>query len=162
MILFDTYGHLTQEALQAWAEGALCEQQRLFVAEHLSVCDDCLLRMTELEEKETDISPQLPKKDFVAAAIHGAHSRKKLEIFRRCGIVAAAAAFAFGFSQLDLTQIAPLQPERTQLKPSSLQQATATLSDGLFDWGIRLSAAVQDTLTAERDEEMTQRSDRDE
>ena len=52
MKLKDKNGHITQEALLAWNEGSLCEQQRLELAEHLTCCDDCLLRLTALELEE--------------------------------------------------------------------------------------------------------------
>ena len=160
MNLFDTYGHLTQEVLRAWAEGSLYEEQRLLVAEHLAVCDTCLLRMTELDEADVPaLTPALPEKDLVSLAVHRARSRRRLEVAKRCGIVAAAAAFAFGFTRLDFTQMAPVEPEQTALQPDALQQMTMQLSDGIFDWSIKFSAAVQDTLTVELETELTQRSD---
>ena len=161
MNLFDTYGHLIQAALLAWAEGSLCEQQRLLVAEHLAVCDTCLLRMTELDEMDT-LPPALPEKDLVTQALHEVRGRKRLEVAKRCGIVAAAAAFAFGFTRLDFTQMAPLEPEQAADRPDALQRMTMQLSEGIFDWGIKFSAAVQDTLTVEHENELTQRSDQHE
>ncbi len=172
MTLFDAAGHLTQEALQAWQEGSLCAEQRLLLAEHLSVCDVCLLRMAQLEpESGPELSPP-PEKNLVGAAVNRAHGKKWLEILKRCGIVAAAAVFAFGFLRLDLLGMKyaqPMQPAQppTQTEepaPGAMQKFAVQLSEGIFDWGLRFSATVLDTLTVDRENEptgttqMTQRS----
>ena len=155
MTLFDTYGHLTQEALRAWAEGSLCTEQRLTVAEHLAVCDACLLRMTQVEE--TDLPVPLPEKDLVGPAVQTVKEHRVLELFKRCGIVAAAACLAFltwRFDVFHLTET-PLQPTGS----NSVQVFAARLSDGLLAWGEGLSNTLQDTCPRNDLEEMTQRSD---
>ena len=48
MTLFLDNGHLTDEGLRALVEGSLDEMERLEAAEHLSFCDECLVRYTEL------------------------------------------------------------------------------------------------------------------
>ncbi len=155
MTLFDTYGHLTQQALDAWAEGSLCTEQRLLVAEHLSVCDDCLLRMTLLELPET---PQ-PEADLVKPAIRKVRERRTLDVLKRCGIVAAAACFGFLSWHFKLFEgrEKPLQPVPTQA--SALQVLTTQLSDGLFGWGMDLSETLQGTFERDDNHETTQRSD---
>ena len=59
MEVFQTDGHLTEEALQALAgNDALPELQRLEIAEHLAYCDDCLLRYAAfLSEERLEVPP---------------------------------------------------------------------------------------------------------
>ena len=156
MTLFDTYGHLTEEALSAWAEGALCEEQRLSVAEHLAVCDACLLRMANLEDG--GLPTELPEKDLVTPALQTVRKRRAPEVFKRCGIAAAAACFAFLTWRFDV--FAPpeseLKPQPT--RPNSAQVLAAQLSDGLFAWGTDLSDTLQSTFAKDDHNEMTQRS----
>ena len=46
--LFDADGHLTDDGLYALKDGTLDDLGALEAAEHLSFCDYCLLRYTEL------------------------------------------------------------------------------------------------------------------
>ena len=157
MTLFDvSSGHLTKEALEAWAEGGLCTEQRLLVAEHLAECDDCLIRMTEVAEDGPPIL--LPKKDLVGPAVQRVKERRILDVFKRCGVAAAAAGFAFLMWRFEWFCVpeAELQPQITQ--PTSMQLFAAQLSDDLFAWGADLSATLQDTFTRNDLEERTQRS----
>ena len=48
MELFNKEGHLTDEGLRAVVDGTLDEMGRLEASEHLSFCDSCLVRYTEL------------------------------------------------------------------------------------------------------------------
>ena len=157
MTLFDTYGHLTGEALAAWAEGSLCTEQRLLVAEHLAECDDCLLRMTQMAETGPQVLP--PEKDLVTPAVQRVKERRTLEIFRRCGVAAAAAGFAFLLWRFEWFHMpeTELQPQPT--RPTSMQLFAARLSDELFAWGADLSDTLQDTFPRNDMDEMTQRSD---
>ena len=52
MKLFLENGHLTDEGLAALAAGTLDELPRLEASEHLSFCDDCLVRYTNLLSEE--------------------------------------------------------------------------------------------------------------
>ena len=158
MIMFDTYGHLTEQALSAWAEGSLCEEQRLLVAEHLALCDTCLLRMTQAED-ENSLSVPLPEKDLVGPAVQKVRERRVLEVLKRCGVVAAAACFAFLTWRSDLFVLpeTELQPQPT--RPNSMQLFAARLSEDLFAWGTDLSDALQSTFARNDVNEMTQRSD---
>ncbi len=70
--LFDTDGHLTAQTLIAFIRSADAEDavefdelQRLEIAEHLSFCDHCILRYTELMSDERLLAPS----DLTAAAV---------------------------------------------------------------------------------------------
>ena len=59
--LFDQNGHLTDEALQALIrEEDLDELQRLEISEHLSFCDACTARYTDLLCDDVLQSPPVP------------------------------------------------------------------------------------------------------
>ena len=60
MELFLENGHLTDEALRAAVDGALDEMGRLEAAEHLSFCDACLVRYTDLVEDDVLLTPSQP------------------------------------------------------------------------------------------------------
>ena len=53
MELFNKEGHLTDEGLRAVVDGTLDEMGRLEASEHLSFCDSCLVRYTELLADDT-------------------------------------------------------------------------------------------------------------
>ena len=58
MDIFSHDGHLTDQALQGLVSGGgLSELERLELSEHLSYCDDCLLRYTELLDKTALLEP---------------------------------------------------------------------------------------------------------
>ena len=54
MEMFNNDGHLTEQALQSLNTGHLDELCRLEAAEHLSFCDECLLRYTAILEQGAD------------------------------------------------------------------------------------------------------------
>lgn len=60
MELFHENGHLTSEGLKALTEGRLDELARLEAAEHLSFCDECLVRYTALLEDAPLAAPKAP------------------------------------------------------------------------------------------------------
>ncbi len=58
MNTFDSGGHLTDAALQAFLSGGpLTELERLEIAEHLDFCDACLLRSMERMPCEVLLTP---------------------------------------------------------------------------------------------------------
>lgn len=93
MELFHNNGHLTDEGLRAIVEGGLDELQSLEASEHLSFCDDCLLRYMTVMEGASLLEPERPLKDSVLKRI-GRKTRSIL--FSRYGTVAAAAALVLG------------------------------------------------------------------
>ena len=60
MELFNKEGHLTDEGLRAVVDGTLDEMGRLEASEHLSFCDSCLVRYTELLADDTLLVPEMP------------------------------------------------------------------------------------------------------
>ncbi len=56
--LFFENGHLSDAGLQALINGTLDELQRLEAAEHLSFCDECLTRYTNLLTDDIQLEPQ--------------------------------------------------------------------------------------------------------
>ncbi len=159
MTLFDTNGHLTDAALAALAEGALCEAQRLDVAQHLAQCDECLLRFTALDGEQM---PQLsPSRDLVAPALHRAQRGRRVEFWQRCGIAAAAACFMLVAWRAEL--FSGLGSINEIDDPSAdLRQSTALFAQTLNGWNERLTQTLYDTLTYTPDEKTDdhqQRSD---
>ena len=91
MELFHENGHLTQEGFQALINGKLDEMGRLEAAEHLSFCDECLLRYTALLENEDLAAPSEP----LAAGVWQRIRRRTMRVFTsRYATAAAAAVFA--------------------------------------------------------------------
>ena len=91
MELFNKEGHLTDEALRAVIEETLDEMGRLEASEHLSYCDDCLVRYTMLLTDDSLLTPKAPLAPPVLSRL-----RKKAVtvFFNKYTRVAAAAAFA--------------------------------------------------------------------
>lgn len=56
--LFLETGHLSDEGLKALIQGTLNETSRLEAAEHLSFCDECLVRYTCLLTEEVQVEPE--------------------------------------------------------------------------------------------------------
>ena len=89
---FDIEGHLTQGAFEAlYKEENLDELDRLEIAEHLSFCDDCIVRYSEyLSDLELEETPAVLKQN-----IYFRLRRRIAEIiFSRYGSVAVAASFS--------------------------------------------------------------------
>ncbi|NCC08553.1 MAG: hypothetical protein EOM30_11095 [Clostridia bacterium] len=90
MQLFNDDGHFTDEALKAVIDGSLDELNRLEAAEHLSYCDECLMRYTDMlsdDELMTPSKPLVPKQRI---------REKGVQIFLNRYLPAAmAAVFAF-------------------------------------------------------------------
>jgi len=94
--LFDTGGHLTDYALKALSQSQqeLTDLQRLEISEHLSFCDDCLVRYTELLCDDVLISPPVPITQTVMQKIK---NRARVIFFNRYFSVGVAAGFAVVF-----------------------------------------------------------------
>ena len=69
MELFNKEGHLTDEGLRAVVDGTLDEMGRLEASEHLSFCDSCLVRYTELLADDTLLVPEMPLTPTVLARV---------------------------------------------------------------------------------------------
>lgn len=142
MTLLQQNGHLSEQALAGLAEGSLCTDQRLQAAEHLTACDVCLLRLTEMDA--TQLPVQAPAHDLVPPTMRRLRRAKVVAFVQRCGVVAAAACFAVAGWQFDsFGKVAELP--RT-LEPGPLQQFSVQLSESLLDWGDEMSQFLQDTF----------------
>lgn len=88
MEMFKTDGHLTDQAMQALNAGHLDELCRLEAAEHLSFCDECLLRYTATLEQGELITPPDTLKPKILAELR----RRSLRLFSNRYATAIAAA----------------------------------------------------------------------
>ena len=77
MELFNKEGHLTDEGLRAVVDGTLDEMGRLEASEHLSFCDSCLVRYTELLADDTLLVPETPLTPTVLARVR----RRAVRVF---------------------------------------------------------------------------------
>ena len=93
--LFDQNGHLTDKALQAltWEED-LNELQRLEISEHLSFCDACTARYTDLLCDDILQAPPIPLYGEVMKKIR---EKERRLFLRRLTTVSAAACLALVF-----------------------------------------------------------------
>lgn len=112
MELFLENGHLTDEALRAAVDGALDEMGRLEVAEHLSFCDACLVRYTDLLEDDVLLTPSQPLTESVMERVR----RKVVRLlFNRYAAAAAAVVLAVTFWSTglfkDISTIRVREPE---------------------------------------------------
>lgn len=143
MNLMDRQGHLTEEALLGLAEGGLCEAQRVEVAEHLTLCDSCLVRMATLDENELPL--RMPAHDLVQPTMRQLHRRKLIYFGQRCAIVAAAACFMLVSWGQGTFGRAPQLPQQGSA-PGLLQKITLQLSDSLSCWGDEFSQMLQESF----------------
>lgn len=112
MELFLENGHLTDEALRAAVDGALDEMGRLEAAEHLSFCDACLVRYTDLLEDDVLLTPSQPLAEGVLERVR----RKAVRLlFNRYAAAAAAVVLAVTFWSTglfkDISTIRVREPE---------------------------------------------------
>ena len=134
MELFNKEGHLTDEGLRAVVDGTLDEMGRLEASEHLSFCDSCLVRYTELLADDTLLVPEMPLTPTVLARVR----RRAVRVFfNRYTRVAAVAAFAV--------------PDRTirQQEPARLTapiSAATRVNDFFRSAGDSISAALTNIL----------------
>ncbi len=155
MTLFDANGHVTDAALAALVENALCEAQRLQLAEHLTECDACLLRMTALQMPQ-----QQPQRPLVEQALQQLQKRRTVEFIRRCGIAAAAACFMLFSWRMDLFEKLGSRPAEN---PQLLQQFSARFVQGFNAFNDRVAQSLRDSFdrvpATDFDDEQQQNSD---
>lgn len=119
--LFLNDGHLTDDALAALIDGGLDELQRLEVGEHLSFCDRCLDRYSELLTIDT---MEVPEQDQTSVVMQRIRRKKWRSSVRR--YTAAVAAVAIG-SSLWYSGLLNAMGD-TMLQPSIPEQASSTIS----------------------------------
>lgn len=149
MTLFHKNGHLTDAALTALLQESLDETSRLEVAEHLSFCDTCLVRYTEMLDDSVLIEPEKPLVDGILSKIR----QKVIRVFfNRYATAAAAIALAmifWGYGIFDIEYSAKPPREITQQVPVSIQVNTFFKSarEGLHQGLIDLWEAIPSTTT---------------
>lgn len=138
MEMFNNDGHLTEQALQSLNTGHLDELCRLEAAEHLSFCDECLLRYTAiLEQGELITAPDTLKPKTLAEL-----RRRSLRLFsNRYATAIAAAGLAlvlwsggvFGALIPDKTQPPPTPPSQQEQEPlfAEADKLVKTMNDHL-------------------------------
>ena len=117
MELFNKEGHLTDEGLRAVVDGTLDEMGRLEASEHLSFCDSCLVRYTELLADDTLLVPEMPLTPTVLARVRRRAVRVFFNRYTRVAAVAAFAVVLWGTGVFN-----SLVPDRTirQQEPAAL------------------------------------------
>lgn len=147
--LFSRDGHLTDFALTALIDGNLDELQRLEVGEHLSFCDCCLDRYSDLLTVDTI---ETPEQDQTAAVMQRIRRKKWRSSIRR--YTAAAVAVAIGSSLwysglLDAmgdTMLQPPLPEQPANAISAQQEEATdigkTIQTTVDQWSRKFQSAT--------------------
>lgn len=146
MELFNKEGHLTDEGLRAVVDGTLDEMGRLEASEHLSFCDGCLVRYTQLLSDDALLVPETPLAPTVLARVR----RKAVRVFfNRYTRVAAVAAFALVLWGTGVFN--SLVPDRAARAQEPVQitapiSAATRVNDFLRSAGDSISAAITNIL----------------
>lgn len=141
MELFRTDGHLTDEGLSALIDGTLDEMQRLEAAEHLSFCDDCLLRYTQRMESAALAQPAQPLREGVLARIR---RRAAAIFFNRYAAAGAAACLALTLWGTGVFgAIQPQRAPRTVQPPATTMTVTARMGTFLENSADAVQQAVE-------------------
>ena len=143
MEVFDPAGHLSDSALLALVrnEDALDALARLEMAEHLSYCDRCLQRYTQLLAQDALLTPGHSCRESLWRRIR---ARTMGILTSRYATAAAAVALAltvlWGSAAISLPQRRPALPE----VPQQLQHWPEQWSDWLNDALSRFNAMFDD------------------
>lgn len=130
MELFCPGGCLTDEALRAIVDGTLDETQRLAASEHLSRCDDCLLRYTDLLSGETLETPDHP---VAEPALQRIRARSWRVFIRRVTRAAAAVVLALAlWSAGVFTSLVPQRPAAPEIPDYAPPVNAALLAHDFF------------------------------
>ena len=128
MVCFRPDGHLTDEALTALVQGTpLTELERLELAEHLSYCDQCLQRYTELLAEAPLLTPSRSCQESLRRRIR----RRVVQLgINRYATAAAAVVLALTL----LCGSAGLSGQMIRTEPTFLERAGAALTEWTDDW----------------------------
>lgn len=134
---FDTAGHLTDDALDALITESLDELSCLEISEHLSFCDDCLVRYTARLSDELLEAPPEP----VAPSVMSRIRRNAIAFFcskyvtMAVGAVAAISLWISGafavYEKTDLSQFL-----------TRIENTSQTLVQGSSDFSNSVSDAI--------------------
>ena len=133
--LFDAEGHLTDDGLYALKDGTLDDLGALEAAEHLSFCDYCLLRYTEL----IDAAPaclQEPMRDLIPQVQNLMRLRRFRIMTNRYVSAAAAVVLAFvlwGFASMGASQRMAARIVQPQEPRVTFGQWWDTTVNGFYD-----------------------------
>ena len=133
--LFDAEGHLTDDGLYALKDGTLDDLGALEAAEHLSFCDYCLLRYTEL----IDAAPaflQEPMRDLIPQVQNLMRLRRFRIMTNRYVSAAAAVVLAFvlwGFASMGASQRMAARSVQPQEPRVTFGQWWDTTVNGFYD-----------------------------
>ena len=144
MELFNKEGHLTDEGLRAVVDGTLDEMGRLEASEHLSFCDSCLVRYTELLADDTLLVPETPLTPTVLARVRRRAVRVFFNRYTRVAAVAAFAVVLWGTGVFN-----SLVPDRTIRQPARITapiSAATRVNDFFRSAGDSISAALTNIL----------------
>ena len=149
--LFTPDGHLTDEALQALINGSLDETGRLEVGEHLSYCDRCLARYTDLLTGEVLEEPPKDQTLPVMRRIFRRQSRTALRRYASAAAAVALGSFLWYSGTLDLMGRAMLeQPEKLLTPPVTEEKPfeESPLLKAVEDWSDRFRKATAPAFQA--------------
>lgn len=130
--LFCNNGHLTDEGLQALLAGTLDELQRLEAAEHLSFCDECLLRYTQLLEEPQLMEPSTPQVLPVMRRLLGRKVRTQVQRYA-AAVAAVAITGAFWYSGVFTGALDTLQKSSNPLPHTSQSQQVPDKKPGWLE-----------------------------
>lgn len=131
MELFSSDGHLTSQGLQSLIDEKLDELERLEVAEHLSFCDDCLVRYTTLL---TDVPLLTPQEPFKKPVLRKIQEKKTFTVLQKISTIAAAVVLSAGllttgvFSTL-ASPVAPPSPKELSSFSTFVSQIAKEAND---------------------------------
>lgn len=129
MELFLENGHLSDQGLQALVDGSLDEMQRLEAAEHLSFCDECLMRYTQ--RLSEDVLEQ-PAQNVTLPVMRRLRQRAAAAVFNRYAAAAAAVIVtgALWYGGVFGGMMQAVTPSYAPLAQSSTQQSQEQHSSG--------------------------------
>jgi len=124
MELFDRYGCLTDEGLQALVECRLNELARLEAAEHLAYCDRCVDRYTALLLPEVLHAPPASVASPVMKSLWVRIMRNTLGRAAVAGVAAVLALTLWGSGGLQRVVAGAnrIPAQRTELRPNAVVQ----------------------------------------
>lgn len=137
--LFDHSGHLTDAGLQMLISGELSELERFEAAEHLSYCDSCTLRYSEL--LCGDILMDAP--DLIRPGVFRRIRQQARRLFlNRYAAMVTAAGFALVFW---VTGVFTIGENVTQEKwIDGLNRSTSQISESTSRWTGEIADGIYD------------------
>ncbi len=131
---FNRDGHISDAGFSALISGGADELKRLELAEHLSFCDDCVLRYSQLLCEDTLITPPHPITESILKRVK---NRVRVLFFNRYVTAAAAACIAMVLWVTGVLgmQSIPTENDRFSLVNSAqkITQSTVKFSESVSD-----------------------------